>query len=58
MGIVLILAEKPSQGAAYADSFEYVKRKDGYFEVQDNQFFNGTAYITWGFGRIGATGTV
>lgn len=49
---IVILAEKPSQGAAYAEAFQKVSRKDGYIEVSDSRFFNGKAYITWGFGHL------
>lgn len=53
MGLVLILAEKPSQGAAYAEAFNKTNRKDGYIEVEDSRFFNGQkAVITWGFGHL------
>ncbi|HFJ8660180.1 TPA: hypothetical protein ACGVBK_002760, partial [Enterococcus faecium] len=34
----VILAEKPSQAKAYADSFSKATRKDGYFEIQDRLF--------------------
>lgn len=53
MGHVLILSEKPSQGAAYGEAFQHTKRKDGYIEVNDSRFFNGKkAIITWGFGHL------
>lgn len=52
MGLTLIIAEKPSQAKAYADAFQHVKREDGYFQVEDSRFFNGTAMITWGFGHL------
>lgn len=48
----VILAEKPSQGRAYAEAFNKTSKKDGYIEVDDNRFFNGDAYITWGFGHL------
>ncbi|GLY11962.1 type IA DNA topoisomerase [Pseudobacillus badius] len=48
----VVLAEKPSQGAAYAEAFQKTKREDGYFLVEDSRFFNGLAYITWGFGHL------
>lgn len=49
---ILILAEKPSQAKAYADAFNNISRKDGYIEVNDNRFFYGKAYISWGFGHL------
>lgn len=49
---IVILAEKPSQGAAYAEAFQKTSRKDGYIEVDDNRFFNGKIFITWGFGHL------
>src|SRR5699024_749744 len=52
MSKVVILAEKPSQGRAYAEAFNKTSKKDGYIEVDDNRFFNGDAYITWGFGHL------
>jgi len=52
LGYVLILAEKPSQGKAYAGAFKNTSRKDGYIEVDDNRFFNTKAFITWGFGHL------
>ncbi|MFD1706314.1 DNA topoisomerase 3 [Siminovitchia sediminis] len=51
MGIV-ILAEKPSQGRAYADAFRNIARKDGYIEVNDSRYFQQKAFITWGFGHL------
>ncbi|MFS0969899.1 DNA topoisomerase III [Enterococcus thailandicus] len=47
----VVLAEKPSQAKAYADSFSKVTRKDGYFEIQD-QLFHGETVITYGFGHL------
>src|SRR5699024_94382 len=52
MSYVLILAEKPSQGKAYADAFLNKSRKDGYIVVSDNRFFDEAVYITWGFGHL------
>ncbi|OZH75092.1 topoisomerase, partial [Enterococcus faecium] len=43
----VILAEKPSQAKAYADSFSKATRKDGYFEIQD-RLFSGETVITYG----------
>jgi len=47
----VILAEKPSQGTSYAEAFSKAKKHDGYYEIEDSMF-NGTAYITWGFGHL------
>ncbi|WP_267615934.1 toprim domain-containing protein, partial [Enterococcus faecium] len=47
----VILAEKPSQAKAYADSFSKATRKDGYFEIQD-RLFSGETVITYGFGHL------
>lgn len=47
----VILAEKPSQGKAYADAFS-VKRHEGYYEVLANDTFPAGAYITWGIGHL------
>ncbi|VEF47416.1 DNA topoisomerase III [Bacillus freudenreichii] len=49
---IVILAEKPSQGRAYADAFRNTIKKDGYIEVNDDRFFNEKAIITWGFGHL------
>ncbi|MFQ3546227.1 DNA topoisomerase 3 [Halobacillus rhizosphaerae] len=48
----VILAEKPSQAKAYAAAFRNTKAKDGYIEVNDDQFFPSPAYITYGFGHL------
>lgn len=48
----VILAEKPSQAKDYAAAFDKTKQKGGYIEVLDNNFFNDTAYITWGYGHL------
>ncbi|MDU4557542.1 MAG: DNA topoisomerase, partial [Enterococcus faecium] len=47
----VILAEKPSQAKAYADSFSKTSRKDSYFEIQD-RLFSGKTVITYGFGHL------
>lgn len=47
----VILAEKPSQAAAYAGALNKASRKDGYYEVQDS-IFDGETYITYGFGHL------
>ncbi|MFC7392768.1 type IA DNA topoisomerase [Scopulibacillus cellulosilyticus] len=52
MGLVLILAEKPSQARAYADAFQKTAKKDGYIVVTDHRYFQDHAIITWGFGHL------
>lgn len=47
----VILAEKPSQAKAYAESFKKATRKDGFYEIQD-PLFPGEAVITYGFGHL------
>lgn len=47
----VILAEKPSQAKAYAESFKKATRKDGFYEIQDS-LFPGEAVITYGFGHL------
>ncbi|MFV0561022.1 MAG: DNA topoisomerase III [Enterococcus sp.] len=47
----VILAEKPSQAKAYADSFKKSARKDGYYEIIDPLYPEG-AIITYGFGHL------
>ncbi len=47
----VILAEKPSQGKAYADAFS-VKRHEGYLEIHPTDIFPKGAYITWGVGHL------
>jgi len=47
----VILAEKPSQGKAYADAFS-VKRHEGYIEIFPTTSFPNGAYITWGIGHL------
>lgn len=47
----VILAEKPSQALAYAQSFKASKKKEGYFEISD-PLFSGETYITFGFGHL------
>jgi len=49
---VTVLAEKPSQAKHYAEAFQHVSQKDGYMEVNDDRFFQGKAYITWGIGHL------
>jgi len=46
----VILAEKPSQAQSYAEAFNQSKRKNGYFEVSDNELPN--AIITYGYGHL------
>ncbi|MDN3365501.1 DNA topoisomerase III [Priestia megaterium] len=52
MGTTLVLAEKPSQAAAYAAAFNGTKKHNGYISVEDSRFFDGKAYITWGYGHL------
>lgn len=52
MGISLILAEKPDQAKHYSEAFKTVIKKDGYFEIIDNEYFKGKVYLTWGFGHL------
>ncbi len=47
----VILAEKPSQALAYAQSLEKSEKKDGYFVVKDRLFPDSTI-ITFGFGHL------
>lgn len=47
----VILAEKPSQALAYAQSFKASKKKEGYFEISD-PLFSGETFITFGFGHL------
>jgi len=47
----VILAEKPSQGKAYADAFS-VRRHEGYLEIHPTPIFPKGAYITWGVGHL------
>lgn len=46
----VILAEKPSQAKAYADSFDTHNRHKGYYTVTGNGYNN--AIITYGFGHL------
>ena len=46
----VILAEKPSQAKAYAETFKKKKKQEGYFEVSD-PLFTGEVTITYGFGH-------
>ncbi|SFH83758.1 type IA DNA topoisomerase [Pisciglobus halotolerans] len=50
MGNTVILAEKPSQAKAYTDAFAKVEKKDGYYNVSDNELPNAT--ITYGYGHL------
>ncbi|SEK19310.1 DNA topoisomerase-3 [Carnobacterium iners] len=47
MGMTLILAEKPSQAKAYAESFGKFSQKDGYIILNSSN-----TMITWGFGHL------
>lgn len=48
--LTVILAEKPSQAADYAASFNNSERKDGYYVVSNDRYKN--AIITYGFGHL------
>ena len=47
----VILAEKPSQALAYAESFQKYEKKNGFFKITD-QLFQEETYITFGFGHL------
>ncbi|HAZ0708054.1 DNA topoisomerase [Enterococcus faecium] len=47
----VILAEKPSQAKAYAETFQQQKRHEGYYEISD-PLFAGEVTITYGFGHL------
>ncbi len=47
----VILAEKPSQAKAYAETFKQRKRHPGYYEIAD-PLFTGEVTITYGFGHL------
>ncbi|MCB8536630.1 DNA topoisomerase III [Enterococcus faecium] len=47
----VILAEKPSQAKAYAETFQQRKRHEGYYEISD-PLFAGEVTITYGFGHL------
>jgi len=46
----VILAEKPSQAQSYAEAFKQSKKKNGYFEVSDDEL--PSAVITYGYGHL------
>lgn len=48
----VILAEKPKQALAYAESMKAFERKDGYFEIKPNEIFPEGAYLTWAIGHV------
>ena len=50
MNKIVVLAEKPSQAQAYADSFNKSNKENGYFIVSDDNFEN--TIITYGFGHL------
>lgn len=47
----VILAEKPSQAKAYADSFAQAKKGNGCYQISD-PLFNGETVITHGLGHL------
>lgn len=49
--ITVILAEKPKQAASYAGAFEKNIRKDGYYQVSDQNLPDET-FLTYGFGHL------
>lgn len=52
MGLVVIFAEKPSQGKAYADAFTVKKRHKTHIELNPCNTFPKGAVITWGIGHL------
>ena len=46
----VILAEKPSQAQNYAEAFSQSEKKNGYFQVSDNELPD--AIITYGYGHL------
>lgn len=51
MGKVLIIAEKPDQGATLASIFQ-TKKHQGYIEITPNELFPKGAYVTWAVGHL------
>lgn len=51
MGKVLIIAEKPDQGATLASIFK-MKKHQGYLEIFPNELFPDGAYVTWAVGHL------
>lgn len=51
MGAVLIIAEKPDQGATLASIFN-IKKHQGYLEILPNELFPEGAYVTWAIGHL------
>lgn len=50
--MITILAEKPSQAAAYAGSFSTSAKKQGYYEVRDPIFGTEEVRITHAIGHL------
>lgn len=46
----VVLAEKPSQAQSYAEAFKQSKKKNGYFEVSDDEL--PSVIITYGYGHL------
>ena len=51
MGLALIIAEKPDQGATLASPFPS-RKQQGYIEIQPNDTFPEGAYVTWAVGHL------
>ncbi|TWI53314.1 DNA topoisomerase III [Halalkalibacter nanhaiisediminis] len=51
MGSVLIIAEKPDQGAKLAAPFPSIKGT-GYIEIKPSSMFPNGAYVTWAIGHL------
>ncbi len=53
----VILAEKPSQAKAYAETFQQRKRYEGYYEISDPLFAGEVTHHLWfwTFGRYGCS---
>lgn len=52
MGLVLILAEKPSQAAAYSQAFQVANRTKTEINLKPCSTFPEGATITWGIGHL------
>lgn len=48
---VLIIAEKPDQGATLAKQFK-TKKNQGYIEILPNELFPDGAYVSWAIGHL------
>lgn len=52
MGLVLIVAEKPSQAKAYAEAFSIAKKEKTHIVLQSCSTFPTGAVVTWGIGHL------